>query len=59
MLYGRKVIGQEESRMSLEALVVVFGACWFLLGLAVGFLCFKCVNWSAVRAWLEEQVAAK
>lgn len=45
--------------MSLEALVIAFGACWFLLGLAVGFLCFKCINWSAVRAWLEEQVTAK
>lgn len=45
--------------MSLEALVVAFGVCWFLLGLAVGFLFFKCIDWESVRAWLEEQVTAK
>jgi len=45
--------------MSLGALVVFFGICCFLLGLAVGFLCFKCIDWSAIRDWLEEQVTAK
>lgn len=45
--------------MSLEALVIFFGACWFGVGLVVGFLCFKCVNWESVRAWLKEQVTAK
>lgn len=45
--------------MSLEALVIFFGACWFGVGLAVGFILFRCVNWASVRDWLEEQVMAK
>ena len=45
--------------MSLETLVIAFGACWFVLGLAVGFLIFRCINWSSVREWLKEQVTAK
>lgn len=45
--------------MSLEMLVIFFGSCCFVLGLAVGFLCFKCINWTAVHRWLEEQVTAK
>ena len=45
--------------MSLEALVIFFGACWFGVGLAVGFLVFRRINWPSVREWLKEQVIAK